>query len=530
MSTYAPVRGLGWGVILEEPLDAALADVKTLERHALLALALGLLIGVLLIGWVSNRITQPIRELHQGAKIIGSGDLDYRVNIKTRDEIEELAEEFNKMAGELKASYSTLEQKVARWTASLSALYDVTTTVNQSLELDVVLQEVIKKITGIFHFDATRIFIFNADGSELRVCALFETEPGRLTGASVFKRGQGLVGAVAETGEPIIFENTRSDPRYDELSHFKASRRAGLSFLANFPVRARERCIGVLACNGREPRRLVPEEIGLLTSMANQIGIAVENPTLFAALQKRTGELEKANLELQEASRIKSEFMAAMSHELRTPLNVIIGNVALIKDEFYGGITGRQRNTLDKVTRNAGVLLKLITDVLTLTRMEVRKDLDTSTLHMEEIISHVQDYVEQLNRNVHVEILWKVEPNLRPITTDVLKLEEILQNLIDNAYKFTPKGTIEIRVRDLKGKNRVEFVVADTGIGIEERDLDKIFDEFHQLKEAHTGHFSGAGLGLSIVKKYIELMRGDIRVESQPGIGSTFTFSLPYSV
>ena len=114
------------------------------------------------------------------------------------------------------------------------------------------------------------------------------------------------------------------------------------------------------------------------------------------------------------------------------------------------------------------------------------------------------------------------------MTTNALKLEEILQNLIGNAYKFTPKGAIEIRVRDLNGKDGIEFAVADTGIGIKQDDLEKIFEEFHQLDEAHTGPYSGVGLGLSIVKKYLELMQGDIRVESQPGAGSTFTFTLPY--
>jgi signal transduction histidine kinase len=119
LTTYAPVPELGWGVILEEPIDAALANVELLKRYALALLAIGLLAGVVIIAWVSGRITGPIRELHEGAEIIGSGNLDYRVNIKTGDEIEWLAEEFNKMAGELKVSYATLEQKVKDKTREL---------------------------------------------------------------------------------------------------------------------------------------------------------------------------------------------------------------------------------------------------------------------------------------------------------------------------------------------------------------------------------------------------------------------------
>ena len=149
---------------------------------------------------------------------------------------------------------------------------------------------------------------------------------------------------------------------------------------------------------------------------------------------------------------------------------------------------------------------------------------------MNEVITHAQSYVEQLNRNGHLKILWKVEPNIAPMTTDALKLEEILQNLIGNAFKFTPEGRIEVRVRDLRERDRIEFAVVDTGIGIDKKDLPTIFEQFHQLKDAHTGSYNGVGLGLSIVKKYLEIMHGDIHVKSQPGKGSTFTFILPYSV
>jgi signal transduction histidine kinase len=531
LSTYAPVRGLGWAVILEEPVDAALANVKLMERFALLLLGIGLFVGAFVVIWVSNKITEPIRELHRGARIIGSGNLKHRVEIKTGDEIEWLAGEFNKMTEELNVSYSTLEEKVEQRTRELSALYDVTTTVNQSLELDPVLQEVIKKITWIFHFDATRIFLFNSTGSQLHLRASFETRPEFWTDVRVFQAGQGIVGKVAKTGEPLIFENILSDPRYHELSHTKLYQKVGLISLAVFPIRAKVKCVGSLVCNSQVPRRLALEEVNLLTSMANQIGVAVENADLFAALKNKTTELEKANLDLQEASRIKSEFMAAMSHELRTPLNVIVGNVELLNDGFFGEITEEQRQSLQIVTRHAQVLLKLISDVLTLTKMEARKmALEVATIQLGEIITNVKGYVDQLSRNGHLKILWEVEPNLPPIITDALKLEEILQNLIGNAYKFTPKGRIEIRARDLKGENRIEFAVADTGIGIREKDLEKIFDEFHQLKEAHTANFSGVGLGLSIVKKYLELMQGEIRVESRPGVGSTFTFTLPYSL
>jgi signal transduction histidine kinase len=345
----------------------------------------------------------------------------------------------------------------------------------------------------------------------------------------VFRLGEGLVGKATETGEPIIFEDLLSDPRYAEMSSTKNTKQTGHRFIAAFPIAAKLKPLGAIVCNGRTPRRLTSGEIQLITAMTDQIGVAVENARLFSETKQKSLELEKANQELQEANRAKADFLAAVSHELRTPLNIIIGNADLCKDGFFGDTTKKQIDALQKILRYSKILLKLINDVLALTKIEAKKmSVNISRFNVSEVVEHVQNYVEQLNHNGRVKISWQLPSRLPFVTTDALKLEEILQNLIGNAYKFTPKGAIEIRVRDLNGKDGIEFAVADTGIGIKQDDLEKIFEEFHQLDEAHTGPYSGVGLGLSIVKKYLELMQGDIRVESQPGAGSTFTFTLPY--
>lgn len=530
LSTYAPVRRFHWAVVLEEPLDMALADVKMIRHFALLLMAIGLSGGAAVIVWAANKITRPIQKLHSGVKIIRSGNLNHQVEIDTGDEIQSLADEFNRMAQELQASRATLEEKVAQRTQELSALYDVTTTVNQSLDLEPVLRQVIQKITGIFGFDATRILLFDSQMNELHLAASYENHPELFTRVSAARRGQGITGRVAASGEAIIFKDTQSDPLYRQLSHTKENERVGLRFLAVFPIKAKTSCLGTLLCAGQSPRQLSANETQLLTSMAGQIGVAVENGNLFAGMSDKSTALEKVNAELQEASRIKSEFMAAMSHELRTPLNIIMGNVELMRDRFFGAITEGQGKSLTQITHHSQVLLKLINNVLTVTKIEAGKmHIDSNTIEVEEVVTNLKDYTEQLSRNGRLQVLWNVEPNLPPLTTDAVKLEEILQNLIGNAYKFTPAGKIEIAVRNREEKGRFEFAVADTGRGIEEKDLDRIFEEFHQLKEAHTGSFDGFGLGLNIVKKYLDLMQGDIRVDSQPGVGTTFTFTLPYS-
>jgi K+-sensing histidine kinase KdpD len=182
-----------------------------------------------------------------------------------------------------------------------------------------------------------------------------------------------------------------------------------LHFLAVFPIMAKALSLGTLHCVGQNPRRLDANEIQLLTSMAHQIGVAVENANLFAGMSDKSMALEKVNLELQEASRIKSEFMAAMSHELRTPLNVIMGNVELMADRFFGDVTESQKKSLAQVTHHAQVLLKLINNVLTLTKMEAKKmPVESTTIEVDEVMTNVKSYAEQLSRNGQPQILWNV--------------------------------------------------------------------------------------------------------------------------
>src|SRR5690242_1837487 len=181
----------------------------------------------------------------------------------------------------------------------LAALHDITASASQSLELKLVLDEVVKKITEIFHFDKVRIFLFD----ETRETSNYVVSFGFPDGAAVpmaFRRGQGIQGKVAETGEPIIFENVKADPRYRELSQSKSSER-DYCFFAMIPIKAKGKFAGTISCLGKEPRKLTHEELRLIGSMCDQIGVAVDNINLFEEVRKKTTELESANSELREA-------------------------------------------------------------------------------------------------------------------------------------------------------------------------------------------------------------------------------------
>ena len=217
LNTYAVVPDLGWAVVVEEPVDVALADLEKLQHYALLLLFVGLLLGGVIAAWVSGKITRPIQMLSEVARNIRNGNLDRRADIRTGDEIEALANEFNEMAGALQSSYATLEDKVEQRTREVAALYEVTTAVNESLDVQTILNAVIAKITETFQFEATRIFLFNVSGDQLELRGSFELHPEYWRAVQVFKRGHGVVGRVCEKGEPPGFEDIYNDPPFSYL-------------------------------------------------------------------------------------------------------------------------------------------------------------------------------------------------------------------------------------------------------------------------------------------------------------------------
>ncbi len=362
LATYAPVPDLRWAVILEEPVDAALANVEKLKRYALVLLVVGLIVGAAVIAWVSSKMIGPIRELHEGAEIIGSGNLDYRVNIKTGDEIEWLGEEFNKMAGELMVSYATLEQKVKDKTAEL---------------------------------------------------------------------------------------------------------------------------------------------------------------------EEANSELEQANCSLVKANKAKDEFLSVMSHELRTPLNVVMGYSQMVKDGIFGQINPEQERALQKVTARSKELLNMISEILQVASMEAgQMKVEIQEIQLGEFLDELRSTYEiPLDKKLTFNWDYRSEPRI--MRTDGDKLKHILQNLINNAIKFTDEGHIEVSARYCGETKMAEFKVADTGTGIQEELVPSIFEMFRQLNSSLTRDHEGAGLGLYIVKKYSDILGGKIQVESEVGKGSVFTVTLP---
>jgi len=225
-------------------------------------------------------------------------------------------------------------------------------------------------------------------------------------------------------------------------------------------------------------------------------------------------------------NRGRKEVLNIMSHEFRTPLNVISGYAQAIKDKTWGEVTPGQADALNKIRLQSEHLMDIVNAVLDITRIETGElALEREELALSEYLKEVREKVAPLQNSVP--LYWEIPDGLPKVIADRMKLTIVLQNLINNALKFTEKGKVSITARAVAPQRRVEIEVKDTGIGIPKQAHDLIFEKFHQADSTSTRNYGGIGLGLYIVKVFTDVLGGTINLESEPDKGSTFTLSLP---
>ena len=354
ISSNAFIPSLQWLVIIERPAEEAYTPLYASMLRTSALLLVGFSMAVLASLFVGRRVVRPLEALRRGVERIGKGDLNHRLDLKTGDEIEILADEFNEMATHLREAYTGLEHKVA----------------------------------------------------------------------------------------------------------------------------------------------------------------------------ERTHALKVANEKLEEASQLKSQFLANVNHELRTPVSAIIGYGRLVLRETEGQIAVLQRENLRDLLHNAERLLNQIDSLLDFAKIEAGKmEVRVEPVYVSEVIHGAISTIEPSLNGGGVRIIREIAPGIPALNTDREKLRQIILNLLDNAVKFTERG--EIRISAWQQNGSLTLVVSDTGIGIEKKDLDQIFEKFHQGDLSSSKKYRGTGLGLAIVKNFVNLLGGEITVESEVGRGSVFTVTLP---
>lgn len=246
-------------------------------------------------------------------------------------------------------------------------------------------------------------------------------------------------------------------------------------------------------------------------------------------MSERNSELQKAKEIAETANRSKTEFLSTMSHELRTPLSVILMQSEIVQTGVYGPLTKKQENSVELIRKSGQHLLDLINDILDLSRIEAGKyELDLGPTSINMVCEFSLHAVQMMAASKNIQIHAVVEDDIPMLHTDERRLVQILVNLLKNAIKFTPSGAeVGLRVLTDQLRNLVIFTVWDRGIGIAPEDVSRLFQPFVQLDSGLTRKYEGTGLGLSIVARVLNLLGGDVRIESQVGQGSSFIITLP---
>src|SRR5262249_10723416 len=524
---FAHVAPLNWLVFVELPVSEAYAPlIAAIERSGVLlmgALVFAFLAGLLL----ARKMVGPIQALRTGAARIGSGDLGQRISIKTGDELEALADQFNDMAGRLQESYADLEKKVelrthelAQSVAELRALGEVSQAVNSTLDFQEVLNTIVTKAVQLSDTDAGAIYDYDESKSEFGLRSTYGMDESLI--AAIKERhiriGDVGIGQAATQRTPLQIPDVQTSPS----AVLDVVVRAGFRALLIIPLLGAERVVGALVIRRRRPGEFPKQTIDLLQTFAAQSVLAIQNARLFQ-------EIEDKSRQLADASQHKSQFLANMSHELRTPLNAILGYTELILDSIYGDVPEKMHTVLARVQSNGKHLLDLINDVLDLSKIEAGQlILSLGEYSLKNVVQTVFSAIEPLASEKKLAFKVEVPSNLPPGRGDERRLAQVLLNLVGNAIKFTDDGEVAIKASNVNGS--FEVAVRDTGPGISEVDQAKLFQEFQQADNSVTKKKGGTGLGLAISKRIIEMHGGKIWLESVVGQGSTFSFALPVIV
>jgi signal transduction histidine kinase/DNA-binding response OmpR family regulator len=258
--------------------------------------------------------------------------------------------------------------------------------------------------------------------------------------------------------------------------------------------------------------------------------IRQDKEVLTARVAERTRELEQANLQLRELAKLKDEFLASMSHELRSPLNAILGSTEILQEGVYGPLSDKQAHTLQSVYVSARHLLSLINDILDVSKVEAGKlDLDIHDISPFEICQSCLHLIKEMAQKKRLKIQTDFSSDVQVIQADARRLKQILLNLLSNAVKFTPEqGQIGLSFEGDSAQGVVVFQVWDTGIGIADNMMSKLFQPFVQLDSSLSRHYEGTGLGLALVKSLTDLHGGSVSVSSLINQGSLFSITLPW--
>ena len=418
---------------------------------------------------------------------------------------------YRRAAFEHAARLARASQARQEKTAALAVLLEVHHVLARDDGSRSVLDEITRLAKDALGCDFVNVYVFDAKSDSYYLAASHGQRPEVLAELERLEW--------ARTGFPLGLEFRPDrqveipDASRQSLAPSEVLRRFEVASILYAPISRGEEMAGLLAVANRERTgAFAPDVRELAQGIADALGVALENRILIE--------------DLKVASRVKSEFVATMSHELRTPLNAILGYAELLVDGTFGPLTSEQLGTLKRVQRSGKQLHELILTTLDLGRLESgRETVSVERVELSALVQAVEHDLDGVRRPDGPEVRWSNLAGPIAIYGDGTKIRTILRNLVANAIKFTPSGTVDVVVDHRDAVLLLE--VRDTGIGIPPADLDLVFEMFRQANSSSTRTFGGVGLGLFISKSLVTLLGGSIEVKSAPGEGSTFTVRIP---
>ncbi|RMF28937.1 MAG: sensor histidine kinase [Candidatus Nitrosothermus koennekii] len=495
-SSYC-ARDLGF-VLLAEIDEAELFAPITELRDATLMTALIISAVVTMIAlFISMSITKPLKELEYAASRISEGDFTYEVNVKSNDEIGQLARQFDRMRRSILETNMNLNRLVKERTKELT---DITTALDTTAIVSITdkegrIMKVNKKFVEISKYSEEEL--------------LGKTH-------SVLKSGY---------HDPKFFEDMWKTISSGKIWEGEIKNRAkdGTYYWVKATI------VPFLDENGKPKQYIsIQHDITELKRIEEQLQEALErNKASAKIIKEQLEELEKVNIELRRKDKLKDEFLSMASHELKTPLTPIIGWCSALKSNMLGKLSDEQRAAIDTIESNAAKLEKLISDMLDVQKLELDEmKFNIGEVDIDQLLENIKRDFELMMKEKGITFIVTADKGLK-LKSDGSRISQVLSALLYNAVDFVPANTgrIEVIVKD-KGEN-IEFCVKDNGPGIPKDKQRFLFRKFYQIDTSLTRKHGGTGLGLAISKGIVTKLGGDIWVETEEGKGSSFYFSLP---
>jgi signal transduction histidine kinase/CheY-like chemotaxis protein len=419
-----------------------------------------------------------------------------------------------RLVQELESRTAELAKNVER----MEALRDVGEAVSSSLDVDRVLSTIARHAVELSGTDGGSIMEYAERDRSFRVRSVYRTQPDVVERLSSIRidLDETLVGRAARERRPIAVRDLSA---VDLDPHLKILHDAGWRSLVAVPMLREDQIVGSLIVRRKRTGDFTEETVDLLETFASQSALALLNAQLFR-------ELKEQSVELELASRHKSEFLASMSHELRTPLNAVLGFSEVLLEQMFGEINERQEEYLRDIHGSGKHLLELLNEILDLSKVEAgRMELEYTSFDLLPVLDGTASMLRERAALHGISMDIEVEDGVDEVYADELRVKQVLLNLLTNAVKFTGEGG-SVAVRAVRDGSEIRITVTDTGIGVPEADRERIFESFQQGGRGSSRE-EGTGLGLTLSRRIVELLGGRMWLETEVDRGSTFGFSIP---